>query len=56
MKKLGGDLAGFEKKRNTDHAFPPPFKWAENDNSTECRSIGRRFTSERVYLRQLSFQ
>ena len=24
MKKLGGDLAEFGKKRNTDYDFPPP--------------------------------
>ena len=29
--KMGGDLAEFEKKRNTDHDFPPPYMWAENN-------------------------
>ena len=24
MKKLGGDLEEFGKKRSTDHDFPPP--------------------------------
>ena len=27
-----GDLTEFGKKRNTDHDFPPPFMWAENNN------------------------
>ena len=27
-----GYLAKLGKKRNTDHDFRPPFKWAENNN------------------------
>ena len=31
MKEELEDLAEFGKKRNTDHDFPPPFMWAENN-------------------------
>ena len=31
--RLRGVLAEFVKKRVTDHDFPPPFIWAENNNA-----------------------
>ena len=30
---MGEDLAEFAKNRNTDHDFPPPFMWAEINNT-----------------------
>ena len=31
-----------EKKRNTDHDFPPPFMWAEKENIKRIDSLNAK--------------
>ena len=49
--KLGGDLAEFGKKRNTDHEFPPPFTWAENNKKIVKTSTFRH--QNEIHHRQM---
>ena len=49
-KKVGGDLAEFGKKRNTDYDFPPHYMWAEM-NKNLLFKIGDK-DIERNYLRE----
>ena len=54
---LNGVNKSGEKKRNTDHDFPPPFMWAENNKTPAKRGIVcATLLLQKDFMRQPGFE